>query len=402
MTVLLWSVLAPISQVYEWCLIGLIVAVLAYYYFSWKNALSYWKNRQISGPKPIPIFGNVLSPVLKPRPYVEMEWYKKYGKLFGVFSMGKPVLTVADPELIKQILVKDFHSFRNRRQPPGRNRMTAKNMFSARDDDWKRVRAIASPTFSSGKMRKMYALINHCCKDFIDSLDKDVSNGMNEVELKQLMGAYTMDVIASCAFATKTNTYADPNNPFTSKAANLFNVPIWKGMLQLLLPSFIVNTDIYRRTLSPGVSDIDFFIDFTRSLVKQRKKNNEKHNDFLQLLMDVERSDGDIREASDANEAHHVNEGKDEITADVEAFRDVLEKKLTEDEILAQCFLFFAAGYETTATTLSYCTYELAINPTLQDRLYEETKEAFNEKGEIDYEVLSRLPFIDALLSETL
>ncbi|CAG2167677.1 unnamed protein product, partial [Oppiella nova] len=50
---------------------------------SWKNALSYWKDRQISGPKPIPIFGNVLSPVLKARPFVEMEWYKKYGKLFG-------------------------------------------------------------------------------------------------------------------------------------------------------------------------------------------------------------------------------------------------------------------------------------------------------------------------------
>jgi cytochrome P450 len=80
----------------------------------------------------------------------------------------------------------------------------------------------------------------------------------------------------------------------------------------------------------------------------------------------------------------------------------VLEKKLTEDEILAQCYLFFIAGYDTTAITLSYCTYELALNPSLQDKLYEETKEAFNEKGEMDYSVLSRLPFIDALLSETL
>ncbi|CAG2172267.1 unnamed protein product, partial [Oppiella nova] len=292
MTFFLWSVLAPISQ-YSFI----------HSFSSWKNALSYWKDRQISGPKPIPIFGNVLSPVLKARPYVEMEWYKKYGKLFGVFNMGKPCLTVADPELIKQILVKDFHSFRNRRTPPGGNRVTAKSMLSARDDDWKRVRAIASPTFTSGKMRKMYALINHCCEDFIDSLDKDVSNGMNEVELKQLMGAYTMDVIASCAFATKTNTYADPNNPFTTKANNLFTAPIWKGMLQLLLPSFIVNSDIYRRTLN--ASDSDFFVDFSRSLIQKRKKNNEKHNDFLQLLMDVERSDGDIREASDANEAHH-------------------------------------------------------------------------------------------------
>ncbi|CAG2183082.1 unnamed protein product, partial [Oppiella nova] len=149
-------------------------------------------------------------------------------------------------------------------------------------------------------------------------------------------------------------------------------------------------------------SNATFFVDFSRSLIKKRRNNNEKHNDFLQLLMNSERSDGDIREASDANEAHHVNEGKDEIKANVEAFAGVLEKTLTEDEILAQCYIFFIAGYETTATTLSFCAYELALNPELQDRLYEETKEAFNEKGEMDYSVLSRLPFIDALLSETL
>ncbi|CAG2182305.1 unnamed protein product, partial [Oppiella nova] len=74
------QVLAQICQTYEWCLIGLIVAVIAYYYISWRNAFSYWKDRHICGPKPIPIFGNLLSLSLKPRPLLELEWYKKYGK----------------------------------------------------------------------------------------------------------------------------------------------------------------------------------------------------------------------------------------------------------------------------------------------------------------------------------
>ncbi|CAG2172429.1 unnamed protein product [Oppiella nova] len=265
---------------------------------------------------------------------------------------------------------------------------------AARDEDWKRVRDIASPTFTSGKMRKMYALINHCGQEFIDSLDKDVSNGMNEIELKRVISAYTMDVIASCAFSTKINTYADPNNPFTTKVANISNAPNWKRLLQLTLPTFIVSSNIYRKHLSTGGSDAVFFMDFSRSLMKKRRDNKEKYNDFLQLLMNSERSDG--------NEAHHVNEGKDEITADAEAFTGVLEKKLTEEQILNKCFSFFMAGYEGVATALSFCTYELALNPTLQDRLYEEIKGVFNEKGEMDYSVLSRLPFIDALLTETL
>ncbi|CAG2172142.1 unnamed protein product [Oppiella nova] len=323
-----------------------------------------------------------------------MEWYKKYDKIYG--------LIVSDLELIKQILVKDFNAFRNRQPRARSKKQIMKSMFRARDDDWKRVRAIASPTFSSGKMRKMYALINRCCEDFIDSFDKDVSNGMNEVELTRLMGAYTMDVIASCAFATKTNTYADPNNPFIASAFNIRNIAVWKGMLDTFIPRFLINNYIYRRVVDVGASGMDFFNDVTRSLIKKRKENHEKHNDFLQLLLDAERPEGDIREASDANEAHHVNEGKDEMKANAEAFTGVSEKKLTEDEILAQCLTFFTAGYGMTALTLSHCTYELALNPGLQDRLYEETKEAFNEKGEMDYEVLSRLPFLDALISETL
>jgi len=48
------------------------------------------------------------------------------------------------------------------------------------------------------------------------------------------------------------------------------------------------------------------------------------------------------------------------------------EKTLSEDEILAQAIIFFLAGYETTATTLSYCSYELALNPDVQQKLYEE------------------------------
>ncbi len=42
-----------------------------------------------------------------------------------------------------------------------------------------------------------------------------------------------------------------------------------------------------------------------------------------------------------------------------------------------QCFVFLAAGYETTATTLSYISYYLALYPDVQSKLQEEIDEYF-------------------------
>jgi cytochrome P450 len=64
--------------------------------------------------------------------------------------------------------------------------------------------------------------------------------------------------------------------------------------------------------------------------------------------------------------------------------------------------VFFAAGYETTATTLSFCTYELALHPQVQEKLYEELKSVSDSRGDIEYDVLCKLPYLDAVLAETL
>ena len=43
-------------------------------------------------------------------------------------------------------------------------------------------------------------------------------------------------------------------------------------------------------------------------------------------------------------------------------------------EMISQCVLFFVAGYETTATTLSFAAYNIACNQEAQQKLYEEAK----------------------------
>jgi hypothetical protein len=45
----------------------------------------------------------------------EQELVQKNGKIFGIYELTNPVLFLSEPDLIKDILVKDFHIFQNRR-----------------------------------------------------------------------------------------------------------------------------------------------------------------------------------------------------------------------------------------------------------------------------------------------
>ena len=53
---------------------------------------------------------------------------------------------------------------------------------------------------------------------------------------------------------------------------------------------------------------------------------------------------------------------------------------LTKDEIMAQCVMFFLVGYETTANALSFLMFLLALNPEIQQKLYEEILETLDDQ----------------------
>ncbi len=54
-----------------------------------------------------------------------------------------------------------------------------------------------------------------------------------------------------------------------------------------------------------------------------------------------------------------------------------------EDVIASNMFVFFLGGAETTASTLTWCIYELALNPQIQDTLREEIINESNKHGGI-------------------
>ena len=82
--------------------------------------------------------------------------------------------------------------------------------------------------------------------------------------------------------------------------------------------------------------------------------------------------------------------------------REARRQKLTMNEVLAQAFVFFLAGFETTSNTSSFLLYLLAKHTDVQERVIEEVDEVLSAcGGNVTYDTLMQMPYLDMAINGT-
>lgn len=392
----------------HWILTFLSLIPLLYWYTT--RNFDYWTKRGIPGPPNTPFWGSAFSLSI-PIPLLYLQYLKQYGKCFGVFQGQTPQLVIADPEIIKRILVKDFHLFRNRPDFPPSHRIFAQHLVAAKDNEWKRIRSMLSPLFTTLKLKKMEDLMQACVTSLLAAFDGMAKEGKH-FEARNPMSNFTMDVISRCAFATETNAHAEreEDNVLLRHARNSLSFDLYRVVLILAVPRRLQQWFIDHRVWPFYRQEMGYFEGLTRHLIQDRKKPEARkvHHDLLQLMVNAEHNPDQLhqtftKDLSSMSDNHFVNAGVEELATEEKELRDIIGSKfLSEEEIMAQSLVFFIAGYETTASTLSYCLYELAQNPAIQERLYGEIQDAKQRDPTLSYSTLTEIPYLDAVLSETL
>ncbi len=122
-----------------------------------------------------------------------------------------------------------------------------------------------------------------------------------------------------------------------------------------------------------------------------------RRNDLIDLMLQAMKEDL----SHDVNANEHA---KDQFEKDSAMDHKSSKKEVDEVVIVATAMIMLIAGYDTTATTMSYLCYELARNQEIQAKLAAEIDEAFdNCDGEnLDYNTVQNLPYLDMIISETL
>lgn len=376
-----------------------VTSLLLLYWYSTKN-FDYWKKRGVIYSRPVPFFGTTLELLWKPFHEIEKERYFRLGTLYGHFEGNQPVLSVAEPKLLREIMVKEFSSISSRRfvNFRGGNTVADSTLPALSGDAWRRVRNIVSPTFTTGKIKRMMSIVKDCAQGVVENFKRFSVNG-KPLDIKKMYGAFTMDVIASAAFSTKLDSLNDPENEFVKTAKNAFSTEFsWRFALFQLFPNLMKWLGVAFFPPEP----MDFFKRVTLRIIKERTKTGQTRNDFLQLLMDTAKEiPPDQKQEEETNDALTSNYQVDE--KGLQPLKSSSVKNLSEDEMVAQCVIFFLAGYDTTATALSFASYLLALHPEIQHKLFEELRNTVEEaKGELSYEAIQGMKYLDNVVAETL
>uniref|UniRef100_A0A8P4GKT3 unspecific monooxygenase n=1 Tax=Dicentrarchus labrax TaxID=13489 RepID=A0A8P4GKT3_DICLA len=187
----------------------------------------------IPGPKPVMYWGTLG----RQNPVSDNECAQKYGRIWGMYELKLPMLAVMDPEMLKTILVKECFTYFTNRRNLRLNGDLYDAVSIAEDDQWRRIRNILSPSFTSGRIKEMFTIMKHHSHKLTTCLQSKVRNG-EVVNIKDFFGPYSMDVMVSCAFSVDMDTISNPSCPLITHASKLFRFSLPLFIFQGTSPLF--------------------------------------------------------------------------------------------------------------------------------------------------------------------
>ncbi|XP_011875040.1 PREDICTED: probable cytochrome P450 6a14 isoform X3 [Vollenhovia emeryi] len=367
-------------------LIGASVVALSIVYLYYKFVIfNFWRKRGVFYLEPVVPTGNITNLILgKVQVGVFLHdiyiKYKHHG-VIGTYSLFKPNLIIADHDLVQTVLTKEFASFHDRgtycneKLDP-----LSAHLFSMPGKKWRNMRVKMTPTFTSGKLKQMFPILQECGEKLAEYLECKAKM-KDSIEVKDIFARYTTDVITSMALGIKTNCIEEPNNEFCTKGKKVFEMsPIW-------IPLFIFVPQVMEFFSIPFTdrSVTKFYMNLFRDNVEHRRAHNIVRYDFMNLLMQL------------------MERGYVDPDDDKEATNESSTKsRLTMAEAAAQSYIFFIAGFETSSTTATFALYELAQNHDIQDKARKEIDEIVKEHGGLTYDALNEMTYLHKVVKETM
>ncbi|KAI0327022.1 cytochrome P450 [Cubamyces sp. BRFM 1775] len=370
----------------------LICAVLAAVLFKlWRAVVRVQYNslRHLPGPEsPSVLFGFAWQFWSADPTELHEEWVRLYGRTMSYRILSDICLFTMDTKALAHILTHDA----TYQKPYAVRTFIAEmlgtapvELFSIRfiGEQHRRQRRVVNPAFGPLQIREFTGLfVKKACqlRDVL-SLEVAMHGSVAKVDLYNWLHRMSLDVISEAAFGYDIGTLnveARSNelcDAFRLVAQSVTRMSLWP-MLRFFFPILRIFPEEQSRRFAKARRVMGEFASIRIDEKKQEMEDNKsgKHvrrrrGDFLTLLVE-------------ANMGASLPEGQ----------------RLSDETIIDECRTILVAGHDTTAITLSWFFYNIALYPEMQEKLRSELLSLPTDDPTT--EELSSLHYLDCVLRE--
>ncbi|MQL93207.1 hypothetical protein Taro_025855, partial [Colocasia esculenta] len=289
--------------------------------------------------------------------------YHHHNDLFHFEDVGKicytwlgpyPRVIVINLDMIRDILSTKFGHFEKPKLDP-LGELLINGLVAYEGDKWAKHRRIINPAFHVEKLKKLVG-----------------PNGSCELDVWPELQNFTGDVISRTAFGS---SFEEGRRIFQLQA-ELAELLI-QGAQNIFIPGYSFFPTKRNRRMKEIAKEVQGLL---RNMIMKREKEMKlgitPNDDLLSLLLE-------------SNLKYYKENGS------------IKKFKMTIEDVIEECKLFYFAGQETTSDLLTWTMVVLSVNPSWQARAREEVLKVFG-KAKPDFDSLGQLKVVTMILYEVL
>ena len=283
------------------------------------------------------------------------EWVAEYGDVIHYKSGDHHQYMVANPDMIREILVRQAHIFIKgpdyTNEKTGLARFMGKGLVTSNGEFWQRQRRLVAPAFHTQRI-SAYAetMVNYTLERIASWQDRTV------LDVDEEMMQLTLMIVGRTLFDADASTTVNQVKKAVEVVQKASNTAI-------LLPAWVPTPLRVRSKRAKAVLD-----EIVYRFINQRRASGEDRGDLLSMLLLSQDEDGE---------------------------------RMTDKQVRDEAVTLFLAGHETTANALNWTFWLLAQNPQVERRLHHELDSVLADKAP-ELEDLRRLPYTDMVIKESM
>ncbi|XP_047327638.1 cytochrome P450 CYP72A219-like [Impatiens glandulifera] len=298
----------------------------------------------------------------------------RHGKKSFMWFGPVPHVIIMEPELIKEIMSKNF-IFQKANQEPI-VKLVATGIASYNLDKWTKHRKIINPAFHLDKLKNMLSAFYESCIEMTSAWEEIVEESEEEIDVWPHIKTLSAEVISRTAFGS---SYKEGRKIFQLQKEQI------ELFIQALAFSHIPGYRFLPTKLNRRMKQIAKEVDcLLMGMIEKRleaiKDGEDNHNDLLAILLE-----------SNFKEIEQEKENGEKSV-----------KGMSIQDVIEESKLFYLAGQETTAILLVWTMVLLSKHQDWQIRARNEILEAFGKNGTPDFNGLNHLKIVTAILYEVL